>query len=97
LNLLELTIHPTKTQIFRRPLALTLRPASRPAVVGNHGSEPRVYREYAPDYYAIYFTDPDGIRLEIVGRTHTRDLIRDRWHELAAFENPLEKLHGQPQ
>ena len=26
---------------------------------------PRLYPEYAPDYYATFFTDPDGIRLEI--------------------------------
>ncbi len=28
-------------------------------------SAPQLYPEYAPDYYAIYFTDPDGIRLEV--------------------------------
>lgn len=26
---------------------------------------PQFYPEYAPDYYAIYFSDPDGIRLEL--------------------------------
>ncbi|MGD1018832.1 MAG: VOC family protein [Verrucomicrobiia bacterium] len=55
-------------------------------------SEPRVYPEYAPDYYAIYFADPDGIRLEIVGRTRLRDVIREKWDELNAFENPLQKI-----
>src|SRR5215204_4423981 len=28
-------------------------------------STPQLYPEYAPDYYAIFFSDPDGIRLEI--------------------------------
>src|SRR5512144_731258 len=28
-------------------------------------SDPRQYPEYAPDYYATFFTDPDGVRLEI--------------------------------
>ena len=28
-------------------------------------SSPQLYPEYAPDYYAIFFSDPDGIRLEV--------------------------------
>ncbi|MGH7895550.1 MAG: VOC family protein [Candidatus Binatia bacterium] len=28
-------------------------------------TQARYYPEYAPDYYAIFFTDPDGVRLEI--------------------------------
>jgi glyoxylase I family protein len=28
-------------------------------------SIPAYHREYAPDYYAVFFTDPDGLRLEI--------------------------------
>ena len=28
-------------------------------------SKPQLYPDYAPDYYAIFFSDPDGIRLEI--------------------------------
>jgi glyoxylase I family protein len=26
---------------------------------------PRVFRQYAPDYYATFFLDPDGFRLEV--------------------------------
>jgi glyoxylase I family protein len=55
-------------------------------------SEPRLYPEYAPDYYAVYFSDPDGIRLEIVARTGLRNLIQERWNELDVFENPLQKI-----
>ena len=39
-------------------------------------SAPQLYPEYAPDYYAIYFTDPDGIRLEI---TNYREERRKRF------------------
>lgn len=55
-------------------------------------TEPRFYPEYTPDYYAIYFSDPDGIRLEVVSRTRLRDLIRERWQDLETFENPLQKI-----
>ena len=56
---------------------------------------PTLYPEYTPDYYAIYFTDPDAIRMEIVCRTRLRDSIRERWSELDVFENPLEKIGGE--
>lgn len=29
-------------------------------------SPPQLWAEYAPDYYAFFFKDPDGIKLEIV-------------------------------
>ncbi len=45
---------------------------------GVAASEPRYYPEYAPDYYATFFTDPDGVRLEI---TNFRDQRRRRMHE----------------
>jgi glyoxylase I family protein len=32
-------------------------------------SEPAEY-DYTPDYYAVFFYDPDGIKLEIVHRPH---------------------------
>jgi glyoxylase I family protein len=27
---------------------------------------PRAYPEYVPGYYAVFFADPDGIKLELV-------------------------------
>lgn len=57
-------------------------------------STPQLYPEYAADYYAIYFTDPDGIRLEIVNQTRIRNVIRERWNELDTFENPLKKIRA---
>lgn len=29
-------------------------------------AEPRLYPEYCPDYYAFFFKDPNGIKLEVV-------------------------------
>jgi glyoxylase I family protein len=54
-------------------------------------SVPKLYPEYAPDYYATFFSDPDGIRLEVVAHRRLRSLIRDQWSELTAFEDPLTK------
>ena len=66
-------------------------------------TEPTSYPEYDPDYYATFFEDPDGIRLEIVAEVERRRLIRDHWSELTEFENPLAKSglsqppRGRPQ
>lgn len=38
-------------------------------------TEPRYYPEYDPDYYATFFEDPDGIRLEV---TNFRERRRKR-------------------
>jgi len=54
-------------------------------------SEPRLYPEYAADYYATFFADPDGIRLEVVAQRRLRGLLQQHWHELTEFENPLSK------
>jgi glyoxylase I family protein len=54
---------------------------------------PRACPEYTPDYYAVFFTDPDGLRLEIVNHLQVRRIFRDRWDELEGFVNPLEKLN----
>jgi glyoxylase I family protein len=59
--------------------------------LGVDATEPRLYPEYAPDYYATFFADPDGIRLEIVALRSGRVLVRDHWHELTEFEDPLTK------
>ena len=55
-------------------------------------SAPRLYPEYRPDYYATFFEDPDGIRLEIVCDTAGRRLVRARWDELVDFVDPLARL-----
>lgn len=60
--------------------------------IGVDVSTPRAYPEYADDYYATFFKDPDGIRFEIVARRNERDLILSHWKELEGFENPVKKL-----
>lgn len=54
-------------------------------------AEPRSYPEYAPDYYALFFTDPDGIRLEVVAHRRARSLVVEHWEQLTEFEDPLRK------
>ncbi len=59
--------------------------------LGVDASAPRLYPEYADDYYATFFPDPDGLRLEIVAHRRMRTLIREHWAELTEFENPVSK------
>lgn len=63
--------------------------------LGIAGSEPRLY-EYRPDYYATFFEDPDGLRLEIVCDTELRRTLRRRWDELEGFEDPVSRLAPAP-
>jgi len=51
------------------------RAAAELRAVGVEVTEPRLYPEYSPDYYATFFADPDGVRLEI---TNFREIRRRR-------------------
>jgi glyoxylase I family protein len=42
-------------------------------------SPPQLYPEYAPDYYAIFFCDPDAIRLEVTNYRQERRERFDDW------------------
>ena len=42
-------------------------------------TEPQLYPQYAPDYYAIFFSDPDGIKLEITNYREERKKRHDHW------------------
>jgi len=53
---------------------------------------PRLWPGYSPDYYAVFFTDPDGIRLEVMNYLKRRKLVRKLWNELEGFANPLDRL-----
>jgi glyoxylase I family protein len=64
-------------------------------LLGIEVTPPRFYPQYAPDYYAIFFSDPDGIRLEIVNHLAIRREIRRVWDELKDFENPLQKFRAR--
>lgn len=55
------------------------RAAAALAAHGIEASRPRPYPEYAPDYYATFFTDPDGIRLEITNFREERKARMYRW------------------
>ena len=46
---------------------------------GIAASEAKLYPEYAPDYWATYFTDPDGIRLEVTNYRLERRERHDSW------------------
>ena len=46
-------------------------------------TEPRLYPQYAPDYFAVFFEDPDGIRLEITNYRAERRQRHDHWESLA--------------
>jgi glyoxylase I family protein len=46
--------------------------------------------DYTPGYYAVFFHDPDGIKLEILHRPRERDLVR-RVAELEARLAELER------
>ena len=53
--------------------AIELRTASVEA------TEPRYYPEYGPDYYATFFSDPDGVRLEVMNFRERRRKIMYDW------------------
>ena len=56
---------------------------------------PTEYPEYHDDYYATFFSDPDGVRLEIVARSRYRDEIVDLWPQMRTFVNPVADLKGE--
>jgi glyoxylase I family protein len=46
---------------------------------GIDATEARLYPQYAPDYTATFFSDPDGIRLEITNYRQERRERHDKW------------------
>ena len=53
--------------------------AKRFAEDGVTCSSPQLYPEYAADYYAIFFSDPDCIRLEVTNYREERRKRFDDW------------------
>ncbi len=45
-------------------------------------SEPKQYPEYAPDYFAVFLSDPDGVRLEITNYRQERRQRHDNWENI---------------
>lgn len=50
--------------------------------IGIDASDAIHHAEYAPDYWATFFTDPDGIRLEITNYRQERRDRHDNWDSL---------------
>jgi glyoxylase I family protein len=48
---------------------------------GIDATDPRYYPEYAPDYFATFFADPDGIRLEITNFREQRRRRMFHWDD----------------
>ena len=46
---------------------------------GIEASEPKLYPEYAYDYWATFFSDPDGVRLEVTNYRQERQDRHDQW------------------
>ncbi|HEY0720528.1 MAG TPA: VOC family protein [Gammaproteobacteria bacterium] len=46
---------------------------------GIEASEAILYSQYAPDYWATFFSDPDGIRLEVTNYRQERRERHDQW------------------
>ncbi len=46
-------------------------------------TEPRYYPEYGQDYYATFFEDPDGTRLEVMNFRELRRKIMYDWEARA--------------
>lgn len=47
--------------------------------VGIEATEAKLYPEYAPDYWATFFNDPDGIRLEVTNYRQERQDRYEHW------------------
>jgi len=60
------------------------RVARELAAAGIEASAPRYYSEYAPDYYATFFADPDGVRLEVTNFRKDRRYRHEHWETWAA-------------
>ncbi len=41
-----------------------------------------LHGDYAPDYWATFFTDPDGVRLEVTNFRQERRERMERWDAL---------------
>jgi glyoxylase I family protein len=52
------------------------------ALFGIKATPAKLYPEYAPDYSATHFSDPDGIRLEVTNYRQERRDRHDHWGEI---------------
>jgi catechol 2,3-dioxygenase-like lactoylglutathione lyase family enzyme len=102
-RVMQISIRPAKTAAAHDSYApglhhVCLQVADSAAVDAFHrlataqgitATAPKLYPEYADDYYATFLEDPDSLRFEIVGRRIRRKLIVERWSELTRWLNPF--------
>jgi len=50
---------------------------------GVEATKPHYYPEYGPDYYATFFEDPDGVRLEVMNFREVRRKLMYDWEARA--------------
>jgi glyoxylase I family protein len=50
--------------------------------LGVDATDAKLYPEYAPDYWATFFNDPDGVRLEITNYRQERRDRHDHWDSM---------------
>jgi catechol 2,3-dioxygenase-like lactoylglutathione lyase family enzyme len=55
------------------------RSAAELSDAGVRVTEPRYYPEYDADYYALFFEDPDGVRLEVANLRERRRKLMFDW------------------
>jgi catechol 2,3-dioxygenase-like lactoylglutathione lyase family enzyme len=53
--------------------------ANKLRATGIMASEAKLYSEYATDYWATFFNDPDGVRLEVTNYRQERRDRHDHW------------------
>ena len=89
------SIRPARTHVSHDPYAPGLhhfcfrvedeaavrRAAEELCNAGIAATEPRYYPEYAPDYFATFFEDPDSVRLEITNFREQRKQRMLHWNE----------------
>jgi catechol 2,3-dioxygenase-like lactoylglutathione lyase family enzyme len=95
-RVMQLSIRPARTQVAHDSYApglhhVCLRLGNRADIdaaaatlgaLGVRVTEPRLHPEYAPDYYAVFFEDPDGLRFELVALRQRRRDIVEQWDTL---------------
>lgn len=62
--------------------------AERLRKAGIDATPPKRYPQYAPDYMATFFKDPDGIRLEVTNYRQERRERHDQWNRLPGTDAP---------
>lgn len=68
----------------RRAVDATARELRRRGI---DATQPAAHPEYHDDYYATFFSDPDGIRLEVVNHLDARKAIVKHWDGFPPIEN----------